>query len=573
MKPVINPIIVMEVTQATARRNKDSVNDRNRALARESECPLHGTLQSKKHRREARGEKLSPQTPLSRPKWKLRPPECGLTRKNRISRALLPSSCVTVKKHEDIPWRSDRGKIKHWEFGVSRPPPPEVRAQVMQKGSCVGSLEMGVPGDKVAPAVCQEHEGSNPEGPLRAKPSRQTSGSLCLPGRTAPSPRLTQGSREASTARLGLRLPRGRLPQSAAREPCGSLRCPGGRLRLIELVATAACDPFPLFNHSPVPLSEPFLGSSNTWNCHTCPPITGDLVKQFLLFDSKRVKKPRIDYRWPATLRSRQQILVGICSRIRIAEGTSRSNDRRRAISHGRIAGRATLMRSEGRSQVVGGRSGDRSGHSMDPSLPVHRFGSHVPSHALNSHGATMFCVDLRSNSDMISDREMNVNGATGHQPVSSWKLLCFAAYTRADSLATNLLTMPTMVIEMSMEQLRNERAGEPDIPEKTRRPAASSGHDSHMRKYRYLKIFSSHTACEEEWSRVRVSSIEWADSGCLTFWRGPQWLSGLPAHLPSRRTGFDPRPGHTRIFNVGIVPDYVTARRVFSGISRFPRC
>ncbi|KAJ8877957.1 hypothetical protein PR048_022420 [Dryococelus australis] len=43
------------------------------------------------------------------------------------------------------------------------------------------------------------------------------------------------------------------------------------------------------------------------------------------------------------------------------------------------------------------------------------------------------------------------------------------------------------------------------------------------------------------------------------------------PARLPPRRSGFDPRPGHSGSSHVGIVPDDAVGRRVFSEISRFP--
>ncbi|KAJ8898110.1 hypothetical protein PR048_003470 [Dryococelus australis] len=53
---------------------------------------------------------------------------------------------------------------------------------------------------------------------------------------------------------------------------------------------------------------------------------------------------------------------------------------------------------------------------------------------------------------------------------------------------------------------------------------------------------------------------------------RGPRWLSGWPARLPPRSSGFNPRPGHSGPSHVGIVPDDAVCRRVFPGISRFSR-
>ncbi|KAJ8870889.1 hypothetical protein PR048_027190 [Dryococelus australis] len=52
----------------------------------------------------------------------------------------------------------------------------------------------------------------------------------------------------------------------------------------------------------------------------------------------------------------------------------------------------------------------------------------------------------------------------------------------------------------------------------------------------------------------------------------GRDGLFSLSARLPPRRTWFDPRSGHSGFLYVGIVPDDAVGRRVFSGISRFPR-
>ncbi|KAJ8869882.1 hypothetical protein PR048_028891 [Dryococelus australis] len=51
-----------------------------------------------------------------------------------------------------------------------------------------------------------------------------------------------------------------------------------------------------------------------------------------------------------------------------------------------------------------------------------------------------------------------------------------------------------------------------------------------------------------------------------------PRWLRTWTARLPPRRTGFDPRPGHSGYSQVGNVADDVAGRQVYSGISRFPR-
>ncbi|KAJ8894987.1 hypothetical protein PR048_000295 [Dryococelus australis] len=42
-------------------------------------------------------------------------------------------------------------------------------------------------------------------------------------------------------------------------------------------------------------------------------------------------------------------------------------------------------------------------------------------------------------------------------------------------------------------------------------------------------------------------------------------------SRLPSRRSGFNPRPGHSTFSHVGIVLDDAVGRRIFSGISHFP--
>ncbi|KAJ8890849.1 hypothetical protein PR048_010358 [Dryococelus australis] len=42
--------------------------------------------------------------------------------------------------------------------------------------------------------------------------------------------------------------------------------------------------------------------------------------------------------------------------------------------------------------------------------------------------------------------------------------------------------------------------------------------------------------------------------------------------NYPPRRSGFNPRPGHSGFSHVGIVPDDAVGRPVFSGISRLPR-
>ncbi|KAJ8895249.1 hypothetical protein PR048_000574 [Dryococelus australis] len=58
--------------------------------------------------------------------------------------------------------------------------------------------------------------------------------------------------------------------------------------------------------------------------------------------------------------------------------------------------------------------------------------------------------------------------------------------------------------------------------------------------------------------------------SVCNTrMWWGPRWLSGLTAHLPPRRTGFNPWPVHSEFPQVGIVADD-TVRR-FLGDLPFP--
>ncbi|KAJ8866686.1 hypothetical protein PR048_032547 [Dryococelus australis] len=50
-----------------------------------------------------------------------------------------------------------------------------------------------------------------------------------------------------------------------------------------------------------------------------------------------------------------------------------------------------------------------------------------------------------------------------------------------------------------------------------------------------------------------------------------PTSSNGYTAHLPPRRTGFNPRPVHCGFSQVGIVPNEAAGRQVFSRISRFP--
>ncbi|KAJ8894155.1 hypothetical protein PR048_006765 [Dryococelus australis] len=47
--------------------------------------------------------------------------------------------------------------------------------------------------------------------------------------------------------------------------------------------------------------------------------------------------------------------------------------------------------------------------------------------------------------------------------------------------------------------------------------------------------------------------------------------MSRAPARLPTRRSGFNSRPGHSEFSHEGILPDEVIGWRVFSGISRSP--
>ncbi|KAJ8897701.1 hypothetical protein PR048_003051 [Dryococelus australis] len=96
--------------------------------------------------------------------------------------------------------------------------------------------------------------------------------------------------------------------------------------------------------------------------------------------------------------------------------------------------------------------------------------------------------------------------------------------------VVSQLPAEPMRVIEVCMEQRRNERAGEAEIPEKTRRRTASSG---------------TIPTCEYPVTRLGIEP----DS--------PWW----------RRTGEMPQ----RKIKVGIVPDDDSGRRVFSEISRFP--
>ncbi|KAJ8898112.1 hypothetical protein PR048_003472 [Dryococelus australis] len=51
-----------------------------------------------------------------------------------------------------------------------------------------------------------------------------------------------------------------------------------------------------------------------------------------------------------------------------------------------------------------------------------------------------------------------------------------------------------------------------------------------------------------------------------------PSAPNGQPVRLPPSRSGLKPRPGHSGLQHVGIVPDDAVGRRVFSGISHFPR-
>ncbi|KAJ8890477.1 hypothetical protein PR048_009986 [Dryococelus australis] len=81
-----------------------------------------------------------------------------------------------------------------------------------------------------------------------------------------------------------------------------------------------------------------------------------------------------------------------------------------------------------------------------------------------------------------------------------------------------------------------------------------------------YCDIFTP--SCKSEQSAVR------SFSGCDEPSQG--WVSSLfgysvPARLPPKRTGFNPRLGYSGFSHVGIVTDDAAGRRVFSGISRFP--
>ncbi|KAJ8883652.1 hypothetical protein PR048_015506 [Dryococelus australis] len=114
--------------------------------------------------------------------------------------------------------------------------------------------------------------------------------------------------------------------------------------------------------------------------------------------------------------------------------------------------------------------------------------------------------------------------------------------------------------IEVSTEQHRNARAGE------LRENSPTSGivrNDSLIREYR-----GDPTGNRAQFDSVggKLSDRYTTSTPC-----GPRWLSGWPARLPPRRTGF-PRLGHSGFSHVGIVPDDAASRRVFSRIYHFSR-
>ncbi|KAJ8890393.1 hypothetical protein PR048_009901 [Dryococelus australis] len=146
-------------------------------------------------------------------------------------------------------------------------------------------------------------------------------------------------------------------------------------------------------------------------------------------------------------------------------------------------------------------------------------------------------------------------------------------------------------VIEVSMEQRRNEGAWKRETPEKTRRIV---WHDSHMRKsdvwppsflgwargncYCSSEQFPSKLACDgervdsggAEGSEGRIEELEiqtdaaeaFKRSAKSTFISDADWeqiatsvditMRQDPARLPLRQTGFNTQPGHSRIFACG---------------------
>ncbi|KAJ8873998.1 hypothetical protein PR048_024838 [Dryococelus australis] len=100
---------------------------------------------------------------------------------------------------------------------------------------------------------------------------------------------------------------------------------------------------------------------------------------------------------------------------------------------------------------------------------------------------------------------------------------------------------------------------GKPESPEKTRRPALSSGT---VPTYEYPGVIP--TGLET----IRRLHSLWSLSSPR---KGSRWPSGYPARLPPRPSEFNTRPGHRIFSHVGIVPDDVVGWRVFSRISRFP--
>ncbi|KAJ8889048.1 hypothetical protein PR048_008542 [Dryococelus australis] len=124
---------------------------------------------------------------------------------------------------------------------------------------------------------------------------------------------------------------------------------------------------------------------------------------------------------------------------------------------------------------------------------------------------------------------------------------------------------------------------GKREIPEKTRRPAASFGTIPACKNpgatppgiepgasrseiivlitgaiYKYPRSFKGrHT-------RLNMKTL-------VVLVLVATLVTGQPARLPPRRSGFNPRPGHSGFSHVGIVPDDAVGQRVFSEIARFP--
>ncbi|KAJ8878038.1 hypothetical protein PR048_022501 [Dryococelus australis] len=106
-------------------------------------------------------------------------------------------------------------------------------------------------------------------------------------------------------------------------------------------------------------------------------------------------------------------------------------------------------------------------------------------------------------------------------------------------------------VIEMTMERCRNEKAGKREIPEKTRRPTASSGTiptcENPVNQQEIEPALGSQSGDNPVWTNLRSQS---ADRYATTR-EQPQFRAYICSLV--KRTGFDSLRGRSRIIACGI--------------------